>query len=317
MQYYTHNLDLPYSKLNIKFREFSTNEQLVLSKTNLSTSYSTSGFLEYFNFLNEVMQNCIKNYNDILELDIIEFVMLITKIRSISIGNTIEFFIENTDNPDIKKQKITLNLNYFIKSLYDITNELFDNENNKITDKNISIYLKYPSIKSIDIFSNIENYDSINNSIVEFIHEIHINDNKINFKNFTLIQKQEILDKLSINTKQKIEIKIFDFLNKLAEKNLLGLEHFKEQKFTIYGIGFMSFIKMFFSYDVKSLYSELHYLASNGLPPDYILSISPSERKLYISLITEINNSKSQSSSSNSAWANLVNDHQKVENNNI
>ena len=165
MQYYNHNLDLPYSKLNIKFRELTTNEQLVLSKTNLILEYNTSGFYEYFNFLNDVIKNCVKDYNDILKLDIIEFVLLITKIRSISIGNTIEFFLENKDDSDIKKQKITLNLNYFIKKLYEISNNFFEDDNNKIIDKNITVTLKYPSIKNIEIFSNTKTYDNFNESI--------------------------------------------------------------------------------------------------------------------------------------------------------
>jgi hypothetical protein len=313
MQYYNHNLDLPYSKLNIKFRELTTNEQLVLSKTNLILEYNTSGFYEYFNFLNDVIKNCVKDYNDILKLDIIEFVLLITKIRSISIGNTIEFFLENKDDSDIKKQKITLNLNYFIKKLYEVSNNFFEDDNNKIIDKNITVTLKYPSIKNIEMFSNTKTYDNFNESIVEFIDEVEINKFKIKFSNFDNNQKQDFLDKLSITIKQKIEEKIFNVLNKLIDTNLLGLEYFKDQKFTIYGIGFMSFLKIFFSYDIKSLYIEIHHLATNGLSPDYVLNISPSERKLYISIINEINKAKSETSSSSSGWADIIKNHKSVD----
>lgn len=313
MQYYNHNLDLPYSKLNIKFRELTTNEQLVLSKTNLILEYNTSGFYEYFNFLNDVIKNCVKDYNDVLNLDIIEFVLLMTKIRSISIGNTIEFFLENKDDSDIKKQKITLNLNYFIKKLYEVSSNFFEDDNNKIIDKNITVTLKYPSIKNIEIFSNTKSYDNFNESIVEFIDEIEINNFKIKFSKFENSQKQDFLDKLSITIKQKIEEKMVNMLNKLIDINLLGLEHFKDQKFTIYGIGFMSFLKIFFSYDIKSLYVEIHHLATNGLSPDYVLNISPSERKLYISIINEINKAKSETSSSSSGWADIIKNHKSVD----
>jgi hypothetical protein len=99
----------------------------------------------------------------------------------------------------------------------------------------------------------------------------------------------------------------------LIDTNLLGLEHFKDQKFTIYGIGFMSFLKIFFSYDIKSLYIEIHHLATNGLSPDYVLNISPSERKLYISIINEINKAKSETSSSSSGWADIIKNHKSVD----
>jgi hypothetical protein len=305
MSYYNHSLDLPYSKVNVKFRELTTSEQLILAKTNLILNYDLDGFCEYYDFLIDVIKNIIKPDTDILNLDIIEFVMFITKLRTISIGNNIEFFLENKDDPDIKKQKITLNLNYFIKSLYDITNSFFENENNKIIDKNISVILQYPKLKNINSFGKTETYNDINDSIMEFIDEVIINEFKVKFSNFEKTQKQEFLDKFPINIKQKIEIKIFDMLTKLVNQNLFGVEYFKDQKFSIYGFGFMSFLKIFFSYDVKSLYSEIHYLSSNGLNPDYVLSISPSERKIYISLINEINKSKSQSAPS--GWANLVN----------
>jgi hypothetical protein len=305
MSYYNHSLDLPYSKVTIKFRELTTNEQLILAKTNLILNYDLDGFYEYYNFLIDIIKTIIKPDIDILNLDIIEFVMFITKLRTISIGNNIEFFLENKEDPDIKKQKITLNLNYFIKSLYEVSNSFFENENNKIIDKNISVILKYPTLKNINSFGKTESYNDINETIMEFIDEVIINEFKVKFSNFEKAQKQEFLDKFPINIKQKIEMKIFDMLTKLVNQNLFGVEYFKDQKFSIYGFGFMSFLKIFFSYDVKSLYSEIHYLSSNGLNPDYVLSISPSERKIYISIINEINKSKSQSPQS--GWADLVN----------
>ena len=106
MSYYNHSLDLPYSKVTIKFRELTTNEQLILAKTNLILNYDLDGFYEYYNFLIDIIKTIIKPDIDILNLDIIEFVMFITKLRTISIGNNIEFFLENKEDPDIKKQKI-------------------------------------------------------------------------------------------------------------------------------------------------------------------------------------------------------------------
>ena len=58
------------------------------------------------------------------------------------------------------------------------------------------------------------------------------------------------------------------------------------------------------------LYMEIYHLACNKLNPEYILNISPSERKIYISIINEINASKSQSSSNSSSipsWSDVIN----------
>jgi hypothetical protein len=44
---------------------------------------------------------------------------------------------------------------------------------------------------------------------------------------------------------------------------------------------------MFFSNDIRSLYQEIYILSSFNLPPSYILNISPSERKIYFSIIEE------------------------------
>jgi hypothetical protein len=311
MNYFNHNLDLPYSKLNVRFRELTTNEQLILSKTNLTLKYDSQSYYEYFVFLNEVFKNCVHEYDDVIsKIDIIEYVMLISKIRSISIGNNIEFYLDDTNNPDIKKQKITLNLNLFIKNLYESSGEFLTDDNNMIIDNDFIILLKYPSIKNILLFLDTKTYDSFNDTICEFIDEIQIKNNKIKVCNFTKNQKQELLYKLSISIKQKIEIKIFNLIETMLSKNLLGLEYFKDYKFNIYGFGFMSYLKLFFSYDIRSLYMEIYHLACNKLNPEYILNISPSERKIYISIINEINASKSQSSSNSSSipsWSDVIN----------
>lgn len=308
MNYFNHNLDLPYSKLNVRFRELTTNEQLILSKTNITLKYDSQNYYEYFIFLNEVFKNCIHDYDDVMsKIDIIEFVMLITKIRSISIGNTIEFYLENKEDSEIKKQKITLNLNFFIKNLYETSNIFLDNDNNKIIDNEVVVSLQYPCVKNVSLFLNTKSYDNFNDTICEFIDEIQIKNKKIKVSSFNNKQKEELLYKLSISIKQKIEIKIFEMVDMFLSQNLLGLDYFKDYKFTIYGFGFMSYLKLFFSYDIKSLYMEIYHLACNNLNPEYILNISPSERKIYISIINEINASKSQSSSSGiPSWSDVI-----------
>lgn len=297
-QYFNHSLDLPYSNLTIKYRELTTQEQILLSKINLTIPYTNDGFYEYFCFLNDILKNCVKDPSMLDNIDIIEYVMFVTKLRVLSIGNTIEFVIENTDQENIKKQKIIINLSFFIKELYNATKIFLDE---KIFEKNININFKWPSVKDINIFLKASEIEIINKTLGEFIKDIKVQNASINFESFNNQQKQDLLDKLSINLKQKIENKIISTLESLMDKNLLGIEYFKNQKFSIYGFGFISFLRMFFSYDIKNLFQEIHYLSDSGLDSNYILNISPSERKIYINIVNENNKAKQSSSSGESS----------------
>lgn len=297
-QYFNHSLDLPYSNSVIKYRELTTQEQILLSKINLTVPYNNDGFYEYFCVLNDILKNCIKNTDMLDQMDIMEYVMFVTKLRILSIGNTIEFIIENTEQENIKKQKIIINLSFFIKELYNNSKSFLDE---KIREKNININFKWPSVKDIDIFLKASDIDTISKTLGEFIKDIKIENASINFQKFNNEQKQELLDKLSISLKQKIENKIFQNLESLMDKNLLGIDYFKNQKFSIYGFGFISFLRMFFSYDIKNLFQEIHYLSDSGLDSNYILNISPSERKIYINIVNEHNKAKQSSSSGESS----------------
>lgn len=292
MDYYTHILDLPFSKKKIIFKELNTQEQIVLSKINLTTSYTLDGYLEYFEFIYDVIKNCIKNKSDYEDLDFIEFVMLLTKIRSISIGSNIELLFDSKES-EIKTQKININLNYFIKKLYDIGNLFYLNNFNIIDDFNMKIKLKMPSVKNINIFCEENISEKYSDGLIEFIDFIEFKNKKLNFSDFSNKQKNDFFEKLPLKIKQTIQNKIITFLKFLSDENLLGLEQFKDQKFSIYNLTFVYFLRLFFCYDIKTIFTETHYMCNNGFTPQYIMNISPSERNLYLSIINEYNKSKS------------------------
>jgi hypothetical protein len=303
MDHYTHILDLPFSKTKIIYRELNTQEQIILSKINLTTSHSLEGYLEYFEFIFDIMKNCIKNKTDYENLDFIEFVMLLTKIRSISIGTTIELSLENKES-EIKNQKININLNYFIKKLYDIGNLLYLNDFNVIDDYNIKIKIKMPAVKNLKIFCDENIREKYNDGLIEFIDYVEYKNKKLNFCNFNHKQKNEFFDKIPIKIKQIVENKIITFLKFLSDENLLGLDQFKDQKFGIYNLGFVYFLRLFFCYDIKTIFTEIHYMCNNGFTPEYIMNISPSERNLLINIINDFNKSKyGNSESGNQQYA--------------
>ena len=55
---------------------------------------------------------------------------------------------------------------------------------------------------------------------------------------------------------------------------------------------------MFFSVDIRSIYQELYFLGEQSLSQEYILSISPAERKIYSSIISEARKNKNGGDSS-------------------
>ena len=288
MQYYNYSLDLPHTKIKLHHRELDTNEQIALAKANLTIANEKESLIDYHNFILSVLENCVKNYNDIQNITIIEYVLFLVKLRILSVGNIIEFMMKDSE----KKTKIQLDLKSYLVNLYKASSFFETEENNIILENNITIKINWPTVKSISVFNdfiiNEKNiYESINDSIQEFIEYIKIDNKKIQFNTFTSKQKNDLLDSLPMHLKLMTQNKIFDGLKELVTSEIFNVSMFKEQRFNIYNLSFIEHIKMIFSYDVKSIYSEIHFLANSNINPKYTLNLSPSERKIYISIIQE------------------------------
>jgi hypothetical protein len=296
MTYFDHTLDLPYSNVNLKFKEINTSQQIFLCKLNLSLQNSPSDLYEFYKSTLDVISDCVKNYNDFKKIDIIEYVLFMTKLRCISNGSVIEFMISQ-ENDDVTKKKVILNLNNFIKKLLDFNEFILNGENNIIQEKNIKIFLKWPSLNSIDLLHNNLNdkninYDFLDDLTYEFISYIEINNVKISFENFLIDQKKEILNSFTSGLKNKIQNKILEISNLLIDEEFLSIDFLKNYKFNFYNLSFIMFVKIFFSFDIKSIYKEIYALSVNNLDTKYILDMSPNERKIYFSIINESNKSQ-------------------------
>ena len=288
MEYYNYSLDLPHTKIKLHHRELNTNEQIALAKANLTIASTKDSLIDYHNFILDILKNCVKNFNDIQNITIIEYVLFLVKLRILSVGNTIEFLMKGSD----QKTKVQLDLKSYLTNLYK-SSVFFENpDNNTIVDNNINIKLNWPTIKTINLFSDYiiadkNIYESINDSIQEFIEYVKINDKKIQFNVFSSKQKNDLLDSLPMHLKLQTQNKIFEALKELITTEIFDVSIFKDQRFNIYNLNFIEHIRMIFSYDVKSIYSEIYFLANCNLNPEYILSISPSERRIYMSIIQE------------------------------
>lgn len=289
MNLYSYNVELPFTKNKIIFKEISTQDQINLAKANLNYGNDLDSLYEYFILSKSLFEECVKDKKILNKINIIEYVLFLVKLRMISIGLSIEFLLKNETST---KTKIKIDLKSYLKNLYSV-GEFFENEDNKyIYDKNIKIELGWPKINTINVFKNLlsqnkNEYQIVSDTLQEYIECIEIKNKKIIFENFSYEQKVDMIDKLTINLKTKIQNKIIDAIKFLFETKLFDIKNFENERFNFYNLRFIEHIKMFFSYDIKSLYTEMYYLASFHLSPEYILKTSPSERKIYLSIIEE------------------------------
>ena len=276
MDYYHYTVELPFSKKVIKFREFTTEEQLALGKA--QHSFSTD-FLRYYLFVYDIISKCVSVDSKFEDLDIIEYVLFLIKIRIIGVGPKIEL----TTVIDGKNAKITLDLNILLQNIYNAVESV--NNDFDIFD-NRKLLLGFPKILNMTDFISIStNLDSVLNTIPLFVHKAGITSN---YKDLRMIY-----NKLPVSMTNKIQSKIFDILKDLAEKELFGIDLFKDFRINFYNNSIFELIKLISSYDVKSIHQEIYLLSQ--LTPEYVKSLTPSERKIYMSFLLQERESKNKS----------------------
>lgn len=296
MEYYNYSVDLPYTKSRIHYREINTQEQILLAKANITFSNDKNSLYDYNEFIFDVILNCIKNKDIFSKINIIEYVLFLVKLRSISIGPTIEFLL-NTAEKSKTKTKIQIDLRKYLVNLYNASKYFETDDNSIVIEKDIELKLNWPNLKSIEVFNKItlysqNEYEILNNSLCEYVEYIKIGNNKIIWDELDREQKIKLFDKFPLSLKNKVQNKVLEGTKMLFEYDLFQVSFFNEYKFNFYNLSFLEHIKMFFSYDLKSLYHEIYFLSTYKLPPQYILNISQSERKIYTSIIEEQNKKK-------------------------
>lgn len=310
MDYYDYDVELPFSKTNLNFRELNTREQLLVAKANMSFANDKKSLFSYYEYTFNVFSNCVKQKDEFLKLNILDYVLFLTKLRTISMGSTIDFLLKSENKT---KTKIQINLKEYLLNLYNAATYFNESDNNKITFEDFVVKLNWPDVTSIGTFANLlsdslPEYEVFDDSLCEYIEEIKFKDLKIDFKNLIFDEKRQILDKTPINVKLKIQQKVLNACKKLFETDVFKISYFSDYKFNLYNLFFIEHIKMIFSYDLKSLYSEILYLANNKLNPEYVMTISNSERKLYMTIISEQNQKKDSTSEANDANINQNDD---------
>jgi hypothetical protein len=288
MDYYLYNVDMPFSGIQLSYRELNSKDQLTLARINALLPFEDENFLEYSRILNKIISNCVENKEDIKKLNFIDFILFLTKLRIVSIGSEFNLSFKNDEDSTEKETKYSMDLNFFMKNLYDFS--LKKISENIIDHKNIKIKLDYPNINSEKIFftkNDNNDYDHILYTITEFIKEIHINGKKIEFSNFDLKQKNEIYQKLPITIKNIVEEKIINILKDFSDTNFFGIEKMNYFNFNFYNKKHQEFFRFILSGNLREIYQDYYVLASKQINPFYVDNLAISERKVFISFVKE------------------------------
>ena len=268
MDYYHYSVELPFSKKIIKFREFTTEEQLALGKAQHSFS---NDLQNYYLFVYDIISKCVSDDSEFENLDIIEYILFLIKIRIISVGPKIEL----TTVIDGQNAKITIDLNTLMQNIYNTVEELLKIF---VIDSNKKIKMGFPKILDMIEFISIStDVETILNTIPLFIDKAGIVSNHNDMKKF--------YGQLPVSLSNIIQTKVFDILKTLSEKEIFDIEILQTFRINFYNNSIFEFVKILSSYDIKSIHQEIYLLSQ--LNPIYIKSITPSERRIYMSFFLQ------------------------------
>ena len=176
---------------------------------------------------------------------------------------------------DGQNAKITLDLNILMQNIYNSIDSLQGDL--KILE-NKKIILGFPKILDMLEFAGIStDVNMVLNTLPLFIDKAGIVSKKTDMK--------KIYDKLPVSVTNSIQSKIFDILKNLGEKEIFGMDVFRDFRLNFYNNSVFDFIKLISSHDVKSIHQEIYLLSQ--LTPIYVKSLTPSERKIYMNFFLQ------------------------------
>lgn len=288
-QRFLYKIILPFSKKQISFKELNTQNQLDIEKINLYYPSNLEYYLEFNNGFLNILETCIENFEDFLKVDIFDYLLFCLKLRTISFGDRLELNIKSED-PSVKNKKINIDLQFLLKNILVAAEESLIHKTIEIEEKNLKIELSWPTLKSIknfhnSYFSNLSFEEKVLNLIPEFVSNVHIENTHINFKELDLNQKEDIFNTFPASLKTKIQNCILENIKKLNDFDLFQISYFEDQKFNFFNLMYIDLIKLIFSQNPKRIYEEIYILSNFNMSSEYVLSMSPSERKIYISFI--------------------------------
>lgn len=290
MEYYPYALQFPFSKTVLNFKELTCEDQELLNKINITLPPTPEYRGDYFDILIKILQSTIKNKNFIYNLDIIEFLMFIIRLRSVSIGSFMEFSIGNEED---KKKRIKFDLNNLLKNIYSIGECLYGIEELKKDD--IEIKLKWPDLKSEYHFLSLlseNNMEKFLSTMCEFVDFLKIKEQIFDFKPLNSSERKELFNQLPLSIKNLIQTNIVNLLQMISQMPLFEMQEFENYKIEFYNSTIQDIVRFIFANDENSMITENIYLLNKGFTLTDINKMSPVMKQNYINHFIEQNNNK-------------------------
>jgi hypothetical protein len=235
----------------------------------------------FLNIDNIIKKNSSLSQDEINNLSFIDYFLLLLEFRCVSIGGTIfvELINEQNTKAEIDVYKIidilkTVNAQSILKEDY--------------IDK-FTITYQLPTIKQCIDINKVENLD---NMYMFFIKKIAWDNFTINFTDYNLSTKQQILEQLPVKITASIYKKVYKIVQHFNNINLLSAVPLIKDKslpfnFNINSLVFL--LKIFFGDQLMSLYDNLFNLCKyTNFTPEYIENITPGEYFLYIKKLEKL-----------------------------
>jgi hypothetical protein len=283
--YHTHALQFPYTHTILNFKEFNNKQYINLLKSNTNLPSEPEYRVDYHQSVLNILSDCLKDKNKIYDLNIIEYLMFCIRLRTISIGHTIELAISSEKT---KNAKIIINFFDLLKNVYDISEHI--NEYKVIKENDIEIHLNWPMLKDEEFFlSNVteDQLEKFLRSLPLFIEKIIIKDKEFNFKKFDAKEKNILLEAIPVSVKNIIQTNVLSLLKKISVIPLFDIEEFNEYKLEFYNATIQDLIRFIFSGDEKAIVQENIFLKKHNFTLDEINTMTPLEKSEYIHYFVE------------------------------
>lgn len=294
--HYLYSVDLPLSHKKIIYRELHSKDQVSLCKAMAMLPCKAGYYEDFGRVLKQITSGCVENKSDFDDLNLIDYILFLTKLRCISIGDIIELTFKNEEEnleettkeeDKITSLKITLSLNKFLNNLYNTSKDIFKD---KILskDKNIIVKLNWPSIKFESSFLQLnDNSDPtiFLNTLGLFLEEVTIGNKTFFPRLWEFSEIKDFYEFLPIDLTNLIQQEVLNAAKILNLSNLFDLSEEKKIPLNFYDASYQVILRLYFSENLQYIYEEYFLLAERNIFPDYIDNQTIAERKLYFSLL--------------------------------
>lgn len=212
----TFELELPSTKELIIYRPFLVKEEKILLIAKQSGERS-----DIINAIKQVISNCIINEDfDVNKIAVFDMEYLFIKIRSISVGNEIEFSVE--DSTDHLTYNFKLDLN-------DVEITYPENVEQKIMiNEDLGVMMKYPTMDLSDKIAGVEDVvDIAFETIKHCIDYVFDRENMYNWQHASVEEREEFLESLNPSQYEKLSLffqnipkieHVYEYTNSMGEE---------------------------------------------------------------------------------------------------